>query len=402
MTREALSQGEARRVMLDAQGFGGPRTGAGSVGAVARVVRRTSVLQVDSVNVVQRAHYLPVFSRVGGYDPGLLDRAAGRRPRRLVEYWAHVAAMVPVDLWPLMQHRMLAYREGGHEWAGMRHRPELVTQVLREVDERGPSTARDLDDGLPRVRDQWGWNWSETKKVLEHLFLAGELAVAGRTPSFERLYDLPERVLPRAVLEAPVPTREEAVRELVRRAARALGVCDERSVRDYFRMQPGEVAPALRSLVAEGELRPVKVEGLREAFLHCDARVPRRVRARALVSPFDPLVWERRRTEQVFGFRYRIEIYVPAARRVHGYYVLPFLLGDALVARVDLKADRRAGVLLVQSAHAEEAAPPETADELAEALGELAGWLGLDEVRVLPRGDLAGALSPAVRRASAG
>ena len=402
MSRESLTRSEARRVLLDAQGFGGPRAGADSVRAVERVVRRTSVLQVDSVNVVQRAHYLPVFSRVGGYDPALLDRAAGRRPRRLVEYWAHVAALVPVDLWPLMQHRMRDYRESGHEWEGMRHRPELVAQVLSEVHERGPSTARDLDDGLPRVRDQWGWNWSETKKVLEHLFLSGELAVAGRTSSFERLYDLPERVLPRTVLDAPVPSRAEATRELVRRAARALGVCDERSVRDYFRMQHGEVAPALRDLVAEGELLPVAVEGMRAAYLHRDARVPRTVRARALVSPFDPLVWERRRTELFFDFRYRIEIYVPAAQRVHGYYVLPFLLGDALVARVDLKADRRAGVLLVQSAHAEAGAPPETADELAEALWELAGWLGLGEVSVLPRGDLARALTPAVRLASAG
>ena len=249
-----------------------------------------------------------------------------------------------------------------------------------------PATARDLDGGLPRVRDQWGWNWSETKKVLEHLFLAGELAVAGRTPSFERLYDLPERVLPRAVLEAPVPTRAEATRELVLRAARALGVCDERSVRDYFRMGPGEVGPALESLVAEGELVPVSVEGMRAAYLHRDARVPRAVRARTLVSPFDPLVWERRRTELIFGFRYRIEIYVPAARRVHGYYVLPFLLGDALVARVDLKADRKRGMLLVQAAHAEPSAPPQTAEELAVALWELAGWLGLDDVDVQPPG----------------
>jgi uncharacterized protein YcaQ len=397
--RESLSAAQARRTALAAQGFLDPRHTPPTMRTLARTLERTQVLQIDSVNVLQRAHYMPLLSRMGPYDVELLHRAAEQHPRRLVEYWAHVAAFMPVDLWPAMRHRMRHHRESGHEWFGMRHSPELVASLLAELRDRGGSTARDLDDGLPRVRDSWGWNWSETKKALEYLFSAGELAVARRNSAFERVYDLPERVLPRQVLEAPEPTEAEAHVELVRRAARAYGVATVRDLADYFRMGGREAAVAVDTLVEAGELTPVVVEGWgRPAYLHRDARVPRRVGARALLSPFDPVVWERQRTDRLFGFHYRIEIYVPAPQRVHGYYVLPFLLGDRLVARVDLKADRVTGALLVKGAYAEPGAPEDTPAELAAALAELAGWLGLGSVVVEARGDLAPALAaPAAR-----
>ena len=402
-TPESLSLAQARRVALVAQGFRDPRHTVPTMRTFNRTLARTGVLQIDSVNVLARAHYMPLFSRMGPYDLDLLHRAAEGRPRRIVEYWAHVAAFMPVELWPHMRHRMRSYEARGHEWTAIRHSPELVDSLVAEVRERGPSTSRDLDDGLPRHKVHWGWNWSETKKVLEYLFASGQLAVAGRTQQFERLYDLPERVIPAEHLHAPEPTAEEAATELLRRAAVAHGVGTEYDLRDYFRLQHDRVLqplvkPALATLVESGELLPVRVEGWdRQAYLHRDAALPRKVDARAVLSPFDPVVWERDRTERLFGFRYRIEIYVPVHKRVHGYYVLPFLLGDRLAARVDLKADRRAGVLQVLGAFAEATAPQETSAELAAELHQLAGWLGLDAVHVWPNGDLAAALEVAVK-----
>jgi len=397
---QSLSRAQARRIAVAAQGFLDPRHATPDLRTLNRTVRRTGVLQIDSVNVVQRAHYMPLFSRMGPYDTALLDRASGRAPRRLVEYWAHVAAFMPVELWPSMRFRMRHYRDGGHPWMDGRNQA-LVDSLLAELRERGRRTSRDLDDGLPRRKEQWGWNWSESKKALEYLFLAGELAVAGRTPQFERIYDLPERVIPRAVLEAPEPTDEEAHRELVRRAAISHGVASARCLADYYRMRGAEAGPAISSLVEDGELLPVEVEGWRRpAYLHRDARLPRRVAARALLSPFDPLVWERSRTEALFDFFYRIEIYVPEPQRVHGYYVLPFLLGDRIVARVDLKADRQGRALRVHAAYAEPDAPEETAAELAAELWAMAGWLGLTDVVAANRGDLSGALRSALRSGS--
>ncbi|MGA9747597.1 MAG: crosslink repair DNA glycosylase YcaQ family protein [Nocardioides sp.] len=402
-TAQTLTRAQARRIALVAQGFRDPRHTRPTMRTFDRTLSRTGVLQIDSVNVLQRAHYMPLFSRMGPYDVDLLRRASegtSQRPRTLVEYWAHVAAFMPVDLWPHMRHRMRSYEERGHEWAAIRHTPELVDTLVAEVAERGASTARDLDDGLPRQKTHWGWNWSDTKKVLEYLFASGLLAVSGRNQHFERLYDLPERVIPREHLDAREPTIEEASIELLRRGAIAHGVGTEPDLRDYFRMRPELTKPALEALVESGELLPVQVEGVRRpAFLHRDAALPRRVQARALLSPFDPLVWERERTEQLFGFHYRIEIYVPEPKRVYGYYVLPFLLGDRIVARVDLKADRVAGVVRVQAAWAETGAPEETVAELAAELFSLAGWLGLGGVAVAPRGDLAAALDLAVRAA---
>ena len=388
-----LSRAQARRVALVAQGFRDPRHAVPTMRTVARTLARTAVLQIDSVNVLQRAHYMPLFSRMGPYDVDLLHRAAERAPRRIVEYWAHVAAFMPVELWPHMRHRMRHYWEDGHAWMGLPERRELVTSLLAEIAERGASTSRELDDGLPRRKEHWGWNWSETKKALEYLFLAGELAVAGRTSQFERLYDLPERVVPAEHLNAPTPSEAEAARELVRRAAASHGIATESCLRDYYRMPSAATRKAVAALVEAGELLPARVEGWdRPAYLHRDAALPRRVPARALLSPFDPLVWERKRTEKLFGFRYRIEIYVPEHKRVHGYYVLPFLLGDRLVARVDLKADRRRGALVVRGSYAEQDAPEDTAAELADELADTARWLGLDTIVVEPRGDLAEAL----------
>ena len=395
---QLLSLAQARRVALAAQGFAADRHSTPDLGTLTRTVRRTGVLQVDSVNVLQRAHYMPLFSRMGPYDVQLLQRASQGRDRRLVEYWAHVQAFMPVDLWPHMRHRMESYRPQRGKWWTDAVTPELEASLLAEIGDRGASTARDLDSGLPRTKDNWGWNWSAARKALDFLFVVGDLAIAGRNAQFEVLYDLPERVLPARVLAQPVPAPADAHRELVRRAAVSHGVATEPDLRDYYRMKPEESKAAVATLVEDGELIPVSVEGVsRPAYLHRDARLPRRLAARALLSPFDPVVWERARTEQLFGFRYRIEIYVPAEKREFGYYVLPFLLGDRIVARVDLKAERRTSTLQVKAAYAEAHAPVETAEELATELRVLAGWLGLDEISVVARGDLSGALRSAVR-----
>jgi len=396
---QSLSLAQARRVALAAQGFLDPAHAAPDLRTFNRTLRRTGVLQVDSVNVLQRAHYMPLFSRMGPYDTDLLRRASsGRAQRRLVEYWAHVQAYMPVELWPHMQHRMEQYRPQRGKWWTDGVTDELSTSLVAEIVDRGASTARELDDGLPRGKKHWGWNWSASKKALDFLFVVGDLAVAGRNSQFEVLYDLPERVLPDAVLARPTPEPAEAHRELVRRAAVSHGVGTEPDLRDYYRMKPAESQAAVASLVEDGELIPVTVEGsTKPAYLHRDARLPRRVRARALLSPFDPLVWERARAEHLFGFRYRIEIYVPEPQREYGYYVLPFLLGDRIVARVDLKADRKTKVLQVKAAYAEGHAPADTADELAAELRSLAGWLGLDDITVATRGDLSGALRFALR-----
>ena len=391
---ESLSRPQARRVALAAQGFLDLAHARPTLRTFERTLSRTGVLQIDSVNVLQRAHYMPLFSRVGPYDVDLLRRAAERNPRRVVEYWAHVAAFMPVDLWPHMRHRMEAHREHGHAWMGLPDSPALVDSLMAELREQGGQTSRDLDDGLPRAKVHWGWNWSNTKKALEYLFSAGLLAVSGRNGAFERMYDLPERVIPAGILNAPQPKPEEAHDELVRRAATSHGVATEPCLRDYCRMRPEDSKAAVARLVEAGELVPVAVEGwARPAYLHRAARLPRRVRARALLSPFDPLVWERARTEALFDFHYRIEIYVPEPQRVFGYYVLPFLLGEQIVGRVDLKADRPGGRLLVKGAYAEPGAPAETAEELATELRRLASWLGLDDIVVEPRGDLAGTVA---------
>lgn len=399
---ERISTLQARRIALAAQGFTDRAHAVPSMRTLERTLARTGVLQVDSVNVLQRAHYMPLYSRMGAYDVDLLRRASQRRPRRMVEYWAHVQAFMPVDLWPVMQHRMAGYREQRGKW-GFTADPALEPRVLAAVRDRGPVTARHLEEEFaegPRTKEHWGWNWSQARKVLDYLFLVGDVAIAGRTSSFEVLYDVPERVLPAAVLAAPTPSRADADLELVRRAARSHGVATVRCLADYYRMPVADTRAAVETLLEAGELTPVTVPGwTRSAYLHHEARVPRRVAGRALLSPFDPVVWERSRAETLFDFSYRIEIYVPPDRRVHGYYVLPFLLGDSIVARIDLKADRATGRLLVQGAYAEPGAPPETAEELAAELRRLADWLSLGDVVAGERGDLAPSLAAAAAAA---
>ncbi|GHE14413.1 winged helix-turn-helix domain-containing protein [Klenkia taihuensis] len=389
----------ARRIALAAQGLAGARPPvAAGTRQLRTLVERLAVVQIDSVNVVSRSHYLPAFSRLGPYRHADLDRL--HHPRHDVfEFWAHEASYLPVRLQPFLRWRMAAAEQ--HAWGSMlrvqRERPDYVAALLERVRDAGPLKASELGEQRPSTPGQM-WNWHPGKAALEYLFYVGALTARSRTAGFERVYDLTERVLPPAVVAAPTPARPDAVRELVRTASRALGVATEMDLRDYFRLPVADARTAVAELAEAGQLLPVEVEGWdRLAWLDPAARRPRGARARALLSPFDSLVWERPRVERLFGFRYRLEIYTPAAQRVHGYYVLPFLLGDRLVARVDLKADRQAGVLRVQSAHGEAPQPdPEVATELAAELELLAGWLGLSAVQVADRGDLAPLLTAAV------
>ena len=397
---ERLSGDSARRIALAAQGFADPPVDAARPSSLARVLRRTGLLQIDSVSVVARAHHLPPFSRLGPYPIARLHEAAwgAGRTRTLFEYWAHEASLLPLEMHPLLRWRMARARSGAGTYGALKafagEKRPVADAILERIRQEGALAASDLD-GMKGSGGWWGW--SEGKGALEWLFWAGLVTTATRRSSFERVYDLPERVIPSAVLDLPTPTDADAHRALLERAARSLGVAASGDLRDYFRQSPADAAPALASLVEEGVLIPVEVRGWDSpAFLHRDARRPRRVEAAALLAPFDPVVWFRPRTERLFGFRYRLEIYTPAEKREHGYYVLPFLLGDRLVARVDLKRDKAAGLLLVQAAHAEPHAPSHTAEALVGRLNAMARWLGLERVVVNPRGDLAPALAQAV------
>jgi uncharacterized protein YcaQ len=402
---ERLSPAQARRIALAAQGFAEQRP-SGRVDArqVRRVLDRIAVVQLDSVNVFCRSHYLPVFARLGPYPRAVLDRLSahttGPVRRELFEYWAHEASLIPLALHPYLRWRMA--RADLDSWGRMirlaRDFPELIERVHELVRARGP--VRAVDTGIAPTTRRPGqmWNWHEGKVALEYLFWAGRVTAARRV-NFERWYDLPERVLPAGITGAPTPTVADAQRQLIRIAARAHGVATEPDLGDYFRIPRAESKLRVAELVSAGELVPVTVDGwLAPAYRWPQARQPRQVRARALLSPFDSLIWFRDRTQRLFDFRYRVEIYTPAAQRVYGYYVLPFLLGDRLVARVDLKSDRQREVLRVQGAYAEDGAGPDVAVELAEELRLTAEWLGLVGVDVAERGDLAGALRSALRR----
>ena len=400
-----LSLARARRIALAAQGFGRPRPARpASVDQIAALVGRLGAIQLDSVNVFTRSHYMPIFSRLGPYDTARLDRIAGHGPtenldRRLVEYWAHEASLIPVDIHPLFRWRMAAV--DSEAWGSIariaRQQPDLVAQTRAMVAEQGPIRARDTGAVRPPPRAGHMWNWHEGKVALEHLFFTGQVGAARRV-NFERLYDTIDRVVPEDIRRRPTPSAADAQRQLVRIAARALGVATEPDLGDYFRLPRADSKKRVAELVASGELIPVAVEGwTAPAYLWPAARQPRKLRARALLSPFDSLIWFRQRTERLFGFRYRIEIYTPAAKRVHGYYVLPFLLGETLVARVDLKSDRQRGALLVQGAFAEPRVDvAEVAAGLAVELRLVASWLGLQAIAVSARGDLSGELATAV------
>ena len=399
-----MTAAQARRIAVAAQGFSEPRPGGPVTRAhLRRLISRIQVLQLDSVSVAVRAHYAPVFSRLGPYDRDILDRAAwdhtARSPRLLVEYWAHEAALMAVDDWPLLRWRMRKYRHG--RWGShiVKANPRLADDIVAAVNELGPSTAGQIENHLaaaPRSAKGAWWNRSDTKWVAEALFAAGVLTTATRV-GFARHYDLTERVLPTDVLSRDVD-EDDAVRQLTLRAATALGVGTEADIRDYFRLAAGQAKPAIAKLVADGELNRVEVDGWSApAYLVAEQTIPRHDRGTALLCPFDPLIFFRPRVQRLFEFHYRIEIYTPASKRQYGYYVWPFLLDGELVGRVDLKADRSADALHVVGAFVEpDRSPSRVAAALASELDTMAGWLGLGGVTVGRRGDLAGELRSVV------
>lgn len=397
---ETLSARTARRMALAAQGFDKARPTAPGRRQVLSAIETLGLLQIDSVNVVSRSHYLPLFSRLGDYPRALLEDLAWGKSPALVEYWGHEASLMPRDLHPLFRWRMADARAGVGVWRGvasfLHSHPDVIAGALDEIRRRGPLATSELETGAKKGAGGW-WGWSEAKRALECLFWIGELTTATRGAGFERIYATPEQVLPAALLDAPTPSREDAHRALLTRAARAMGVATERDLRDYFRLGLTETRARVAELVEDGVLIPARIEGwAHQAYIAQGARRPRSIKARALLSPFDNLIWFRERTERLFDARIRLEIYTPAHLRTHGYYVLPFLQGDTLTARVDLKADRKARTLLVQAAHAEPAANDETPIALAEELKLMAGWLGLTRVEVRSSGALAPALATAL------
>lgn len=393
-----LTAGQARRIALAAQGFGEARRHeAPGRRHVRKLASQLGVIQIDSVNVLTRTHYLPGFSRLGHYDRADLETEAWGKRRGLFEYWGHEASMLPLDLQPHLRWRM-ARAASGEMWGGLarfgRERADYIESIRDEIERRGPVTGGDFATG-PKGAPGW-WSWSDGKRALEWLFWAGEITTLTRR-NFERVYDITERALPASVLNQPTPDEPDAVRELVRRSAAAMGVATEADLRDYFRLPLDVARRAVAELAEAGELIPVKVQGwAKPGYLVPGTRVPRRIDAHALLSPFDNLIWFRDRAERLFGIKVRLEIYTPAHKREHGYYVLPFLQGEAITARVDLKADRQAGVLRVQASHAEPGADGETPPALATELRRMAGWLGLDGVAVAPKGDLSDRLAAAL------
>jgi hypothetical protein len=399
LTSSTLSIRQARRAVLAAQGLVPSLRGLARPDRrhVDKVLDKIGLIQIDSVNALERSHYLPLFSRLGPYSKQLLDGAAycAQPKRRLFEYWGHEASLLPVALEPLMRWRMKRAAQGRGVYKeivkfGEENAPR-VEELYAQIRDRGPSGVSDLSGDEKRQGPWWGWH--DTKIALEWMFWTGRITTQGRR-NFERIYDLPDRVIPQSVRSVATPREDDAQRELVRIAARALGVATQSDLRDYFRMEVEDTKARVLELVEAGDLIPVEVEGWQKpAFLSADAKIPARATACALLSPFDSLVWERARTERLFGFRYRLEIYVPAPKREYGYYVLPFLCGDKLVARVDLKADRKEGVLRILAAYAEPGIERgRVASALAGELVSLANWLGLSEVRSRRAGDFAAEL----------
>ena len=390
---ETVSPAQARRIALAAQGFGRTVPAAPGTRQLNSLIERLGLLQIDSVNVFERSHYLPVFARLGAYDKTQLDRLTFARKGRYIEYWAHEAAVIPIETWPLMRWRMQRFRErsaGDHSSWAHANRP-MIHWLKTELAQKGPLPASAIEHDANKRSGPW-WGWSEVKTGLEVLFRWGEVVTAGRQ-RFERTYALPEQILPSEVLEREV-SPHEARKQLLVHSARAHGIGTASDLADYFRLRSADALPALRELEDEGVLLPVTVPGWnRAAWLHRDARIPRRIEATALLSPFDPVVWDRKRAQRLFGFRYRIEIYTPGPKRVYGYYVLPLLVDDALVGRVDLKSDRQSGVLRVQAVWSEPDAPADTAARLAPLVVQTAAWQGLDGIEVMDRGTLAASLA---------
>jgi len=392
-----LTAGQARRIAIAAQLLGRPTAATGTVnrGHLSRLLQAIGLLQIDSVNVLARAHLLPIFSRLGPYPYSLLEGAAwpaNNRDRLLYETWAHVASLVPVGIEPLLRWRQEEFRTRpwGRVDAVRRDHPGFLDTVLAVIDQLGPSSAGDIEKALEapgRGISGW-WEWSITKTSCEYLFATGVISVAYRR-GFERCYDLTERVLPTSVLEQPTPTVADAKRSLTALAARSHGIGTVSDLADYYRIGKAETRLALDELVEDGQVLPVRVDGWSEpGYLHRDARKPRAVAGSALLCPFDPLIWERARTERLFGFHYRIEIYTPAAKRQFGYYVFPLLVREELVGRFDLKADRLGSRLLVQASWLEVGADPAVAAHAAVTeLTKMATWLGLADIVVQPRGD---------------
>jgi uncharacterized protein YcaQ len=382
--QSSIGRQEARRVALRAQRFGGERETAATAVRVRRLLRDLGAIQIDSVNVLVRSQYLPVFSRLGAYDRSVLDRLAYQSPPRAFEYWGHEASLLPIESYPLVRWRMEAARNGSNEvWKFVREiareKPELIARARKIVAERGPMTASQFKES-GRVGRWWGW--SDVRRAVAFLFWSGEIMPVRRNGSFERVYDLTERVVPKEYSERRIPDTAAWAR-LVEIAANACGIATEADLRDYFRLPVAAAKSAVADLTARAELIPVTVEGWKQqAYLHAGASIPRHLEGSALLSPFDSLVWNRQRAHRLFDFDYRIEIYTPAHRRVHGYYVLPYLLDEALVARVDLKADRGAGALVVRAIHYETGAARRVVrGRLKEDLEAMASWLGLDRVR---------------------
>ena len=392
---QSLSAAQARRIALAAQGFGAAPPAAVGIRQLRSVLTRLNLLQLDSVNVYERSHYLPVFARLGHYDKADLDRLTFSPKSDYTEFWAHEAAIIPVEDWPLFRWRMRYY----HDWYAERpaswihSNQKSVDWVLDELRAKGPLAASQIEDDSRRGKTGW-WDWSDTKHALEYLFRVGEVVSAGRT-RFERTYALPEQKLPIEVVGREV-SREDAVRSLILKSSRAHGIGTVRDLADYYRIKLAPAKAAIDDLVDAGELLPVAVEGWKGgAWLHKDARIPRRVETAALLSPFDPVVWERARAERMFDFHYRIEIYTPAEKRVFGYYSLPVLIDDRIVGRVDLKSDRQARVLRVQSAWREAHAPDGIEERIVPLLEASRAWQGLDSVEFAGKGDLSETLAAA-------